>query len=580
MISLRDYQENALQGLLDALKGHRCVLYTSPTNSGKTVVLVALVLALRKGDPHLSVLWFAHTAEIVEQTVQGLIASGMPEELIGVTMRDDPRYNPTAPVQVGTVQTLRRRDLPGVELVIVDEAHHATAATYQALLKAYPLAWIVGATASPFRTDGRGLREAGFEELVVGLQPAELVERGWLAPVTTYSVAPEFLPDLKGVRTKAGEYHQGDLEPRVSQARLIGPVVDLWEKHAKGERTVVFSVGRKHGRLLAEAFAKRKIPVGYLDGETPRRERHLLLQRFTTGQIRVLVNPQTIVEGLDVPHVRCVVVARPTQSMGLWWQMTGRLRVKKGEALVLDCAGNAYAHGTPQEDREFSLDAPPRRKGGPARVKCCPVCSRLVPLVASTCECEHVFWVGEMPAEIAGELVPMRPPVECELCSAPFDRRASAMILAGKRRRLCRMCKRKPALVCADCGGAISRNAMSASARAARSNAPARCLRCVGLAPKPRAPCKDCGGPCSSRTTLDSAKSGRPPQCIKCYRRARRVPKVCPDCGAATSGGGKRCRPCGMAVVADKHRRRLQGTALGLAQALRLRDVNKARCAS
>jgi DNA repair protein RadD len=398
--ALRPYQVAAVERTRGRTRQCRKVLLVAPTGAGKTVIAAHIITrAHAKGR---RVIFFAHRRELIHQTVRKLIDAGIPAEAIGVLMADDPLTNPAAPIQVASIDTWRHRESPPADLVIIDEAHRSLAQTYLDAIAHYSEAGaiILGMTATPYRADGGGLGDV-YEALEVVASPAELIAEGFLTAPRVFSAPRKARPDLSGVRTRMGDYVESDLAEAMNQRRLVGGIVEHWQRLAEGRRTVVFATGIAHSQAIADAFIEAGIAAEHLDGMTPTRDRDAILRRLDTGETLIVSNCGVLCEGWDQPSVKCAVLARPTKSTGLYLQQAGRiLRPWEGiGALILDHAGNALVHGLPQDDREFELNVTKKRKtGGEAPTKECPECDAVVPLGVSVCpECGYEF-PGRKPA--------------------------------------------------------------------------------------------------------------------------------------------------------------------------------------
>lgn len=379
---LRPYQKRAVVDLLTRLEQAR-VVAVAPTGSGKTVIGAAIV---RKVTGR--VLWVAHRIELLRQARRALIEAGLPAKEVGILSGPD-KINIAARVLVASVDTLRSRDVPRVDLIVVDEAHRIAAAGYQTILDASPHARVLGLTATPWRLDGKGLGQT-FGDLVIAARQAELIADGFLAMPVTYGVPRERAREMvSGVGSDAGDYAVGQLGRAMMRGTLMGDVVAECARLAPGERTLVFATSREHGRALAERFVAASRRVALVDGLTPALERDRIIARLSVGEIEVVVNVDVLTEGFDCPAVKCVALARPTKSLTRYLQYTGRAaRPFDGKrAIILDHAGNAYRHGLPQIDREWTLegretnssDAPVKRCGGcgamiATRLSVCPEC--------------------------------------------------------------------------------------------------------------------------------------------------------------------------------------------------------------
>ncbi len=194
------------------------------------------------------VLFLAHRKELITQAAVRFLAYTPSVGIIKAGISP----TPDAAVQVASVQTLVRRTPPPADIVVIDECHHASAATYQRIISKYPDACHVGLTATPFRTDGIGLRSAGFGALVIAATPNELIREGSLLEPRVF--VGQKLPDLSGVRTTAGDYAQGDLALRVDRPEIIADILGAWRTNAADRLTVVFAASVEHSRHLVDAF--------------------------------------------------------------------------------------------------------------------------------------------------------------------------------------------------------------------------------------------------------------------------------------------------------------------------------------
>jgi len=408
-ITLRPYQESGIAAVRAEIgRGSKRVLMVLPTGGGKTVIAAAIITgAVRKGK---RVLFLAHRRELIGQCYQKLIDSGLAHDQVGVILAGDPRRRPQAPVQVASVQTLVGRAKPPADVVFVDEAHHTTATSYATILAAYPDAAVVGLTATPCRGDGRGLGDA-FAALTQVATFRELAEGGYLTVPRVFSTRHPI--DLTAIKTTGGDYNLGALDAAVNTRELVGDIVEHWQQHAEGRTTVVFAASVEHSRAVVERFVAAGVAAEHLDGTTPSDVRDAILARLASGETAVVSNMGVLTEGWDLPRCKCVVLARPTRAKGLYLQMAGRgLRPWADvSALILDHGGCVIAHGFPQDDQEWSLDAKKKRPTAPP-VKTCPGCFAALATATRVCpECGHVFAAAERegPQEVDGTLVEVQP---------------------------------------------------------------------------------------------------------------------------------------------------------------------------
>jgi DNA repair protein RadD len=382
MIVLRDYQNRAIKDVYARLRdGIRRVILQSPTGSGKTIMAVVLILAsIRQGK---RVLFAAHRVELLDQTFAKLIAIGLDESMIGVVRGGDRRAKPDAPIQVASIASLR--DLPPADLVIIDEAHRSSAASYKKLFESYPSAIFVGLTATPERLDGRPLDM--YQEIVVVAQPRELAMAGHIMSPIVYSIDPKDMPDLAGVQRSGGDYKRGQLAVAVNKRKLVGDIVAHWQQRTEGLATIVSAVNIKHSKAICQAFLDQNIPAEHADGKMQREERRALIHRVETGQTLVVTQVDLFTEGVDLPIMKCSIQARPTDSLMVYMQSIGRTsRPYNGIiSVVLDHVGNARVHGHPMEPRQYSLVGKRRRPKEAQIAKMCE-CFAMNPVDAEVCE--------------------------------------------------------------------------------------------------------------------------------------------------------------------------------------------------
>src|SRR6516165_5440843 len=363
-VDLRPYQDEIVAEFERHVeRSNRSILLVAPTGSGKTVIASAIVAGMPR-----RVLVVAHRREIVNQTSDKLTALGVYHGIIQAG--DEKKLRPMATVQVASIQTLHARAIrsstmlmPLADLVIIDEAHHACAATYGRILEAYPDAIVLGLTATPCRGDGRGLGGI-FETMIECPQVAELIGGGYLVKARVYAPVN---PDLTGVRTVKGDYHESQLADRMDRAKLVGDIVTHWHKYGERRRTIAFACSVPHSVHIRDEFLKSGVRAEHLDGTTPKDERDAMLARLASGTTEVIANCMVLTEGFDCPDIGCITLARPTKKMGLFRQMIGRgLRTADGkkDCIILDHSGAVFEHGLP-EDRVVWPLAPDKRATSP-----------------------------------------------------------------------------------------------------------------------------------------------------------------------------------------------------------------------
>ena len=414
---LRPYQQRAITNIkAQIIFGNRRILAVGPTGCGKMLLIAAMIRTSR-----VPAIFVAHRMELIDQCVDQLARLGVTQ--VGVLRGDDERYDPGASTQVCSVQTLARRDKPFValqptescpypQLIFVDEAHRSSSESYvEHVFKAYPHAIIIGFTATPTRLDGRPLGGELYQDIVQIATYAELLKNpDWLATPDIFD--SQLQADLSEVRIAGSDFDDVQLAQVMHTDRLEGHVVEHWLKlanrhpiwkngmrvpleSAEGEyrRTLLFAVNVAHSESLTARFEAAGVKVAHLDGTTPEAQRRAMLRALGQGELRVVCNCNVAVEGVDVPEVKCIVHARPTQSLTMWRQACGRaMRPWRGVTpLILDHGGNFMRLGCPFEDLRWSLSSKPVRASKPG-LKLCRKCFAYVPLGRSMCPfCGYEF---------------------------------------------------------------------------------------------------------------------------------------------------------------------------------------------
>lgn len=390
-IALRDYQRDTLVRITEeGAAGHTRILLVAPTGAGKTAMFSVLVLeAYRRGA---QVLIIAHTQELINQAWAMLYRVGIPAHDVGVFRGKSNRKtkNLNARVLIASVQGKRGlAQLPhfNPSLVIIDEAHHCLAKTYQELLAMYPTAMHIGATATPWWGRGKGLK-GYFQALVQAATVRLLTALGFLMLARVFShPGTNAVLDYRGVpRTKNGDFQERALSRVMNVPKLIGNILEHWRSHADGRATIVFASSLEHARSICASFKKDGVSAAVMYGAMPDAERVRILGTseryeddgtfvprtvgaFERGEVKVLVNYNLFTEGYDAPWVGCIVLARPTRSVRIYLQAVGRgLRCFEGKTgvVVLDHAGLCMAFGLPEADRPCSLEGLERGASGRA----------------------------------------------------------------------------------------------------------------------------------------------------------------------------------------------------------------------
>lgn len=237
------------------------VCAVAPCGAGKTVMVGWMAGATAVKNRR--VLFLVHRQELIEQSSETFQAMGINHSLIA--SKAVRNYEPL--VQVGSVQTVSRRlnEIPYPDFIIIDEAHHATAGTWQKIINHFPRAKVLGVTATPERMGGTGLGDI-FQSLVIGPSVKELISSGNLSKYQYY--APPIKFDPSELRVRYDDYVQSDMELQVNQNTVIGDIIKNYKKLADGKRAICYCVSIAHSKHMAQCFNSAGIPAMHIDGDT------------------------------------------------------------------------------------------------------------------------------------------------------------------------------------------------------------------------------------------------------------------------------------------------------------------------
>jgi len=394
---LRDYQNTAIKKLRVLIgNGLRKIVMVLPTGGGKAIIFGQIIS--NAVEKEKTVLWLVHRRNLVYQMRDVLDQFEVPCGLIMSGVESDTKQL----VQLGTIQTYYRRlqldenycnrFYIDADLLLIDEGHRSLSKTYIDVINNYSKKIIISCTATPMRSDQRGMGEV-YESIADISNVKELTKLGYLAPARYFAPSK---PDLEGVKIAMGDYVIKQLDEKINKKKLNGDIVDNWLRLGEDRKTIVFAVNVKHSIAIRDEFISRGIPAEHLDAKSSDEERNDVFRRMRDGDTRVVTNVGLYQEGLDVPDVSCIVMARPTKSMGLYRQCCGRgLRPSEGktDCLIIDHGGVIEEHGFLDDEimwslhgKEIAWKKAERKKSDPMPAECrvcneifvgqntCPVC--------------------------------------------------------------------------------------------------------------------------------------------------------------------------------------------------------------
>lgn len=348
---LRPYQVAARDAVYRSWTDYRSTLLVLATGCGKTYTAGEI---LRERATHGRILWLAHRSELLDQARDTIVERiGLTCELEKAEARARRRADLMgyiSDVVVASVQTLSGQRLKTWErdaftTIVVDEAHHATAKTYRAILEHFPDAKILGLTATPDRGDGVAMGHV-FDDVAYQYDIRTAIREGYLCPIVQKTIQVADI-DLADVKTTAGDLNAGQLAQIMESEGALHGIASPLAREIGKRPTILFTVSVEQAQHLAQILDGYGIRAAEVNGGTPTEIRKERLARFARGEIQVLANCAVLTEGFDMPATSCVAVARPTKSRALYTQMVGRgtrLAPNKKDCLVLDFVGNAGRH--------------------------------------------------------------------------------------------------------------------------------------------------------------------------------------------------------------------------------------------
>lgn len=418
MITLRPYQEQTKAEIFNAWNNmYRNVLLVLPTGMGKTKTFCSLVIdTLDIPTGSLTTAIMVHRKELVQQISLTLAEEGITHNIIA--SRKDIRgiiaaqrrmygkqfYNVNSKVTVISVDTLISRNevykmwAKSVQQWITDEAAHVLKENKWGKAIAYfENARGLGVTATPERLDKKGLGshvDGVFDIMVEGPNTRWGIDNKFLSKYKIACPASDY-QDYLTSSSNNSDYSKKSMMEASSKSHITGDVVENYIKHANGKQAILFSSDVATAKKMEKEFLSKGIVARELNGTTLDSERLDALIKFREKKIQVLLNVDLFDEGLDVPGIECVIMARPTKSLGKFLQMVGRgLRIAVGKPylILIDHVGNIKEHGLPCDVRRWTLD---RIKKSSKKLNFLRICSNVscnAPYDRALTECP---WCGE-----------------------------------------------------------------------------------------------------------------------------------------------------------------------------------------
>ena len=365
-ITLRDYQQLAKEEIFGKWNCVDNILYQMPTGTGKTRLFTSIIRDISvwglRHNINYRILIIAHRSELIEQSSRSIDKYRIKHGVLAGTMKD--KRDLTQAIQVASIQTITHPanqcliDDLKFDFIIIDEAHHAVANSYQKLWDYCPDAKKLGVTATPWRMNNGGFAQI-FDAYIPSMSIKDFIQKGWLATYQYYSIptSSELVKSIESIREFdiEGDYKNSALVEVCDTSKIRAQLYDSYEKNVLGKKGIIYSISREHSEHICLQYRSRGVAIENIDSKTPAKVREKVIQAFRNGEIDIIVNVDIFSEGFDCPDIEFIQLARPTKSLVKYIQQVGRGLRKNGDkkCIILDNVGMYSRFGLPDEERDW-----------------------------------------------------------------------------------------------------------------------------------------------------------------------------------------------------------------------------------
>lgn len=365
-ITLRDYQQLAKEEIFGKWNHVDNILYQMPTGTGKTRLFTSIIRDISiwglRHNINYRILIIAHRSELIEQSSRSLDKYRIKHGVLAGTMKD--KRDLTQAIQVASIQTITHPanqcliDDLKFDFIIIDEAHHAVAKSYQKLWEFCPDAKKLGVTATPWRMNNSGFAQI-FDAYIPSMSIKDFIQKGWLATYQYYSIptSSDLVKSIESIREFdiEGDYKNSALIEVCDTSKIRAQLYDSYEKNVVGKKGIIYSISREHSEHICLQYRNRGVAIENIDSKTPAKVREKVIQAFRNGEIDIIVNVDIFSEGFDCPDIEFIQLARPTKSLVKYIQQVGRGLRKNGDkkCIILDNVGMYSRFGLPDEERDW-----------------------------------------------------------------------------------------------------------------------------------------------------------------------------------------------------------------------------------
>lgn len=365
-ITLRDYQQLAKEEIFSKWNFVDNILYQMPTGTGKTRLFTSIIRDINvwglRHNFNYRILIIAHRSELIEQCSRSLDKYHVKHGVLAGTMKE--KRDLMQAIQVASIQTITHPsnrcmiDDLQFDFIIIDEAHHAVANSYQKLWEFCPDSKKLGVTATPWRMNNSGFAKI-FDAYIPSMPIKEFIQKGWLASYQYYSIPfnSEIIKSIESIREFDidGDYKSSALIEVFDTSKIRAQLYDSYAKNALGKKGIIYSISREHSEHICSQYRSNNVTIENIDSKTPTKVREGIIKAFKNGNIDIIVNVDIFSEGFDCPDIEFIQLARPTKSLVKYIQQVGRGLRKNGDkrCIILDNVGMYARFGLPDEDRDW-----------------------------------------------------------------------------------------------------------------------------------------------------------------------------------------------------------------------------------
>ncbi|SFW42260.1 Superfamily II DNA or RNA helicase [Prevotellaceae bacterium HUN156] len=363
--SLRSYQQKAKEEIFESWDEVDNVMFQMPTGTGKTRLFTSIISDINKYSIHrreaVKILIIAHRTELIEQISENLKRYQIAHQIIAGG-RDKNYYTPVIVASIQTITNaynINDAKKLKVQFIIIDEAHHALAASYQKLWEMYANAKKLGVTATPWRMNHQSFLSL-FDKLVLSMPIKDFIKQGYLSPYKYFSLKDDsdIQRTIEGIEIdRFGEYKESSMQEKMDIGSIRAQLLHSYLSLAKGKKGIIYAINIVHAKHICKEYEDAGYKAVSIDSKTPAAERKELVSKFRKGQIDIIVNVDIFSEGFDCPDIEFIQLARPTRSLVKYLQQVGRgLRTteNKQHCIILDNVGMYSRFGLPDARRHWN----------------------------------------------------------------------------------------------------------------------------------------------------------------------------------------------------------------------------------